>query len=104
MKTIYFSALDKLPQRFLLKKDIGNQFLKQKMTTIKDAFYSIKHMPYGRNKKRDHYLDVLIDKQGTCTTKHSLLVALAIEMNIKMTLFSGIYYLTAENTPEIICG
>lgn len=101
MKTIYFSELDQLPEAFLLKKNIGNQFLKHHIYTIKDAFFSIKNMPYGRNKKRDQYLDVFINQQGTCTTKHSLLVALAIETNIKMTLFSGIYYLTAKNTPEI---
>ncbi len=44
---------------------------------------------------------VLVEKTGTCSTKHALLRALAIELNLDINLILGIYYMTESNTPGV---
>lgn len=100
MGTISFSKWETLPDRLLLKTGISN-ILRGKANTLQEAFSCIYHLPYGRNKSRQGYLNIIDEGRGTCGTKHAFLVALARELNIQMTLMTGIYLLTAKNTPKL---
>ncbi|WP_298770292.1 hypothetical protein [uncultured Shewanella sp.] len=59
------------------------------------------HLPYGRPNDSQHYMSVVNEKKGTCSTKHALLKALADELRIDVALTVGIYAMTEANTPGV---
>jgi len=70
-----------------------------------DSFHQICewvwHLPYGRNRDNHHYMSVVYEQKGTCSTKHALLKALADELGIELQLTIGIYAMTEANTPGV---
>jgi len=61
-----------------------------------------KSLPYGRNSDRSNFKLVLIEKKGTCASKHAFLKELAIEnKQPKIKLFLGIYKMNEANTSGI---
>lgn len=58
-------------------------------------------LPYGRTVDRADFRAVLREGQGTCSTKHALLAALAHEQNLPVVLTLGIYDMHERNTPGV---
>jgi len=62
----------------------------------------IRELPYGRNANRQDFSLVLIEKRGTCSSKHALLKKIAQQNNVpEVKLFLGIYKMNERNTPHI---
>jgi hypothetical protein len=62
----------------------------------------IQELPYGRNKNRTNFELVLIEKKGTCSSKHSTLKEIANRNNFPdVKLILGIYKMNNINTPKI---
>lgn len=62
----------------------------------------VKNLPYGRNSNRSNLSLVLIEKKGTCSSKHALLKHLAYLNNLPdIKLMLGIYKMNGINTPKI---
>ena len=61
----------------------------------------VKALPYGRNQQRNNPLLVLLEKKGTCSTKHALLKMYAEENELhEYQLVVGIYRMNENNTPQ----
>lgn len=58
-------------------------------------------MPYGRNSDRSDFQLVLSERRGTCSTKHALLAAVAMEQDLPVSLMVGIYDMDETNTPGV---
>jgi hypothetical protein len=58
-------------------------------------------LPYGRNSDRADFRLVLSEGRGTCSTKHALLAAVALEQKLPVALTIGIYDMTEANTPGV---
>ena len=58
-------------------------------------------LPYGRNSDRADFRLVLAERRGTCSTKHALLAAVALEQNLPVSLTIGIYDMAEANTPGV---
>jgi hypothetical protein len=69
--------------------------------TFRDAASFVWNLPYGRNANRADYELVLSEGRGTCSTKHAILGALAVEQKIPLELRLGIYEMTEANTPGV---
>lgn len=80
---------------------VSHEFIKTGISTLWEAIAYVKQLPYGRNADRSQYLQVLTEQQGTCSTKHALIAALADELSLPLSLNLGIFYLTASNYPEL---
>ena len=62
----------------------------------------IKRLPYGRNKNRTDFELVLIEKKGTCSSKHATLKEIANRNNfLGVKLILGMYKMNNNNTPKI---
>jgi len=62
----------------------------------------VKNLPYGRTQNRSNLELVLIEKKGTCSSKHALLKSIADFNTIpNIELVIGIYRMTESNTPKI---
>ncbi len=69
--------------------------------TFEAAADHVRRLPYGRNSDRDDFQLVLSERRGTCSTKHALLAALALEQGLDVALCIGIYEMTGRNTPGV---
>lgn len=70
--------------------------------TFNAIFDFIKQLSYGRTSNRSDYTLVLKEGKGTCSTKHALLKAVALENGVTdLELYLGIFKMNAENTPNI---
>lgn len=58
-------------------------------------------LPYGRNTDRADFRLVLAEQRGTCSTKHALLAAVALEQELPVSLKVGIYDMDESNTPGV---
>jgi len=88
-----------LPERDLAHAgDVTVAFRERGCRTIRNAASLVWTLPYGRNTDRADYRLVLVEGRGTCSTKHALLAALAIEQAIAIPLRLGIYEMTEANT------
>jgi hypothetical protein len=91
-----------LPDReLLLPGDVSAAFRARGCRTFRDAAGVVWNLPYGRNADRADYRLVLVEGRGTCSTKHALLAALAIEQKIAIELRLGIYEMSDANTPGV---
>jgi hypothetical protein len=62
----------------------------------------IQNLPYGRNKNRTDFSLVLLEKKGSCSSKHALLKKAADLNGIpNIKLILGIYKMNEANTPKI---
>jgi hypothetical protein len=93
---------DALPaHRLTASGDTSAQFLALGIDDYQAAALFIHQLPYGRNADRADFRLVLPERRGTCSTKHALLAALAIEQRLTVHLTLGIYEMTERNTPGI---
>ena len=69
--------------------------------SYRSAARHLHELPYGRNADRANFRLVLSERRGTCSTKHALLAALALEQNLPVSLRIGIYDMTEANTPGV---
>src|SRR5262245_37335349 len=76
-------------------------FLRAGCKTYRSAARTLHALPYGRNSDREDFRLVLIEQRGTCSTKHALLAALALEQQLDVALTIGIYDMSERNTPGV---
>ncbi len=92
----------KLPNSLLIKNHINSdKFLSLGIADFHDACDFVWKLPYGRTSDGKNWKLVLVEKTGTCSTKHALLKALASELNLEIDLILGIYHMTESNTPGV---
>lgn len=62
----------------------------------------IQELPYGRNTNRSDLGLVLVERKGTCSSKHAFLKMIAERNSIpNVRLILGLYRMNAENTPGL---
>lgn len=67
-----------------------------------DLIQFVKSLPYGRNLNRTDLELVIIEKKGSCSSKHALLKKVADLNKIQnVKLILGIYKMNQQNTPGI---
>ncbi len=76
-------------------------FLRVGCGSFRSAAKYLHELPYGRNADRANFRLVLLEHRGTCSTKHALLTAVALEQNLPLSLTIGIYDMTEANTPGV---
>jgi hypothetical protein len=76
-------------------------FLRMGCDSYRSAARYLHELPYGRNADREDFRLVLSEKRGTCSTKHALLAALALEQRLAVALTIGIYDMNERNTPGV---
>jgi hypothetical protein len=69
--------------------------------TYRSAARHLHELPYGRNSDRADFRLVLPEGRGTCSTKHALLAAVALEQRLPVSLTIGIYDMAEANTPGV---
>lgn len=95
-------SFDALPDNQLTRAGaISTQFLALELRDYRAAARFINQLPYGRNADRADFRLVLRERRGTCSTKHALLAALAIEQGLAVSLTLGIYEMNERNTPGV---
>src|SRR5258705_1989515 len=80
---------------------VSGAFLVRGLVDYHAAGRYLHQLPYGRNTDRVNYQLVLSEGRGTCSTKHALLAALAMEQNLPVVLTLGIYEMHERNTPGV---
>lgn len=81
---------------------IANGLINLNVNSVSKAFSYVKNLPYGRNKRRDGYLNIIVEGKGTCSSKHAFLKSLLIEQEVKdWTLLLGIFKMNGINTPKV---
>jgi hypothetical protein len=69
--------------------------------SYRSAARHLHELPYGRNRDRADFMLVLPERRGTCSTKHALLAAVALEQKLPVALTIGIYDMSEANTPGV---
>jgi hypothetical protein len=69
--------------------------------SYRSAARYLHELPYGRNADRANFRSVLSERWGTCSTKHALLRAVALEQSLPVSLAIGIYDMSESNTPGV---
>lgn len=93
---------DALPKHQIVASGgMSAQFEAFGILDYQDAARFVHQLPYGRNTDRANYQLVLPELRGTCSTKHALLAALAIEQRLPVDLTLGIYEMNDRNTPGV---
>jgi hypothetical protein len=72
------------------------------INTWNELIQFVRELPYGRNSNRTDFRLVIIEKKGSCSSKHALLKKIADLnkiQNVKLVL--GIYKMNRQNTPNI---
>ncbi len=91
-----------LPEKQLAASgEASAQFLALGIDDYREAARFTNQLPYGRNADRANFRLVLPERRGTCSTKHALLAALAIEQRLPIHLTLGIYEMSERNTPGL---
>lgn len=81
---------------------ISQHFRERNVHTFAQACDYVRKLPYKRNVNKNDITCVLIEKCGTCSTKHALLYQLALENQApNMKLMLGIFKMSKVNTPQI---
>ncbi len=91
-----------LPEKSLTAAGPDSEsFLRRSINSFRSAAKHLNELPYGRNTDRANYRLVLAEQRGTCSTKHALLAAVAIEQGLPVSLMIGIYDMSEANTPGV---
>lgn len=77
---------------------VSQQFLALGINSFENATQYVRKLAYSRVRS---YLDVLPQKQGTCSTKHALLSKLAKENGDDVKLICGIFEMSADNSSGV---
>lgn len=80
---------------------ISIEFIAQGVGDFRAAGRHVALLAYGRTSNRADFTAVLRERRGTCSTKHALLAALALEQKLPATLTLGIYEMNERNTPGV---
>lgn len=81
---------------------VSQAFLNLEIEDFQAAINHVQNLPYKRTSNKADYLLVLSEGQGTCSSKHALLVALAYENKVSdLELTVGIFKMNPNNTPLI---
>lgn len=82
---------------------LGKSCVSSGINTYHEALNFVHKISYGRNKNPEDYANVVKERRGTSSTKHTFLYALAKEHHISsIKLMLGIYQMHENNTPG--CG
>jgi len=76
-------------------------FLHEGCADYRSAAKYLHELPYERNSDRADFRLVLSEGRGTCSTKHGLLAAVALEQGLPVSLTIGIYDMSEHNTPGV---
>jgi selenocysteine lyase/cysteine desulfurase len=91
-----------LPEASLKRAgEVSAELLDQGLSDYRAAARFINQLPYGRNSDRADFRLVMRERRGTCSTKHALLAALALEQKLSVHLTLGIYEMNERNTPGV---
>jgi hypothetical protein len=90
-----------LPGHRLEAGDFGSAFIAVGCRTFRDAAALVRSLPYGRTTSRGDTRLALLERRGTCSTKHALLAPLAREQRIAVQLVVGIYHMAEADTHGI---
>ena len=70
--------------------------------SFKEACDFVARLPYGRNANREDFGLVLSEGKGTCSSKHALLAALALEnAHPEIELIAGIFLMSGETHSKL---
>lgn len=84
------------------KDELTNIINNNGIQTWVELIEFVKALPYGRNSNRTDFELVIIEKKGSCSSKHSLLKKVADLNDIpNIKLILGIYKMNQKNTPNI---
>jgi hypothetical protein len=75
---------------------VAERFLMLDIDTFHKACRYVHELPYGYNSDRDDLMILFTERMGTCTTKHAVIAALAVELNLPVEKNIGIYAMTGE--------
>jgi hypothetical protein len=75
---------------------ISRAFIELGITDLHKACRYVHELPYDYNSDRDDLMILFKEKKGTCTTKHAVIAALAVELNLPINKNVGIYAMTEE--------
>lgn len=92
-------ALENMPLDQI--KPISRQFRDIGIYDLYFAIEYVNNLPYAPPSDKFNWRLVLIEKIGTCSTKHALLVELAREIGVSFALGSGIYKMSGINLPVV---
>ncbi|MGV9173683.1 MAG: hypothetical protein ACOC44_15730 [Promethearchaeia archaeon] len=76
--------------------EISKKFLDLGIDSYKEACFYLHNLPYGYNSDYDDELILFKEQKGTCTTKHAVAAALALELKIPLHKNVGIYKFTEK--------
>jgi len=95
-------SVEKLPGfRLETSSHLGLRFRDLRTEDFRQAATYVRDLPYGRNSDRSDWGLVLAEGCGTCSTKHALLAALALEHAVDVELRLGVYLMDGTNTPGV---
>lgn len=80
---------------------LSKAFLKLGVKAFDDAVLWVYQLPYGRNSDRADYMLIFEELQGTCSTKHAALAALAKECQLPIILKMVICKLDQNLDPKV---
>jgi len=88
-------AIDRLPDAPLASVGpVSRRFLSLGVATFRDACRLVQGMPYGLNRDKGDPFTLFREGQGTCTTKHAAVAALAAELGLAVHRVSAVYPMT----------
>lgn len=92
-----------LPDFQLTAEGVYSELFREKgIRKFHDACDYVAALPYGRNAIRSDFSLVLKEEQGSCSSKHALLTALAEEnAQSSIELISGIFLMSPETHPVL---
>lgn len=74
----------------------------KRITSLKNLLDWLRDLPYGRNSDRSDFTLVPKENKGTCSTKHALVRAVAIENNWPdVDLYIGFFFMDANLYPQL---
>lgn len=85
---------------FTASGPVTESYRGQNVHTLAEAINWTHRLRYRRNSRRDDYLLIFTEKQGTCSTKHAALAALCRENDIDGQLMLAICKLTTQLDPR----
>jgi hypothetical protein len=91
------NKLTVFPDKALSKAGIVSaKFLSLGINSFIAACRYVHELPYGYNSNRDDLMILFKENKGTCTTKHAVIATLAVELNLAIEKYVGIYAMTEE--------
>jgi hypothetical protein len=87
---------------FTADQPLTRLFLEHGIADFHSACAHVQALPYGRNKDRGIFSQILTEGKGACSGKHALLAAVAEEHSEnQVELIAGIFMMSAETHPVL---